>query len=119
MRRPTRAIEFFVAVALLSVCIAASAADAPQDTAGACIPASERAGRQFGCFILAAQPIGKLDHPTFWHVETFATREAAQKVKDAHGAVLEAFDKIWLLTIADAGWRSDLPISFLAVRRWS
>jgi hypothetical protein len=44
MRRPTRAIEFFVAVALLSVCIAASAADARQDTAGACIPASERAG---------------------------------------------------------------------------
>ena len=45
--------------------------------------------------------------------------EAAQKAKDAHGAVLEAFDKIWLLTIADAGWRSDLPLSFLTVRRWS
>ena len=62
MRRPTRAIDLFFAVALLSVCIAVSAADAPQDTGGACIPASERAGREFACFILAAQPIGKLDH---------------------------------------------------------
>jgi quercetin dioxygenase-like cupin family protein len=106
MKRPTRTAESFFAVALLLVCIAASAADAPQDTGGACIPASERAGRQFGCFILAAQPIGKLDHPTFWHVETFPTRAAAEKAKDARGAVLEAFDKVWLLTIADADWRS-------------
>ena len=62
MKGSTRAVEFLSAVALLSVCIVGSAADATQDTGGACIPASERAGREFGCFILAAQPIGKLDH---------------------------------------------------------
>jgi quercetin dioxygenase-like cupin family protein len=106
MRRPTRAIQFFRALALLSACVAVAAAAAPEDTGGACIPASERAGRQFGCFILAAQPIGKLNHPAFWHVETFPTRAAAEQAKDARGAVLEAFDQVWLLTIADAGWRS-------------
>jgi hypothetical protein len=86
--------------------LSAFAADVPEDTGGACIPASERAGRQFGCFILAAQPIGKLDHATFWHVETFPTRAAAEQAQGPRGAIVEAFEKIWLLTIADAGWRS-------------
>jgi len=106
MRKPIGAVKFFLAAALASVCVLASANDVPQDTGGACIPASERAGRTFGCFILAAQPIGQVGSPTFWHLETFPTRSAAEKAKDAHGAVLEAFDKIWLLTIAHAGWRS-------------
>lgn len=39
-------------------------------------------------------------------LETFATRAAAEKARNSRGAVLEAFDKVWLLTIADAGWRS-------------
>jgi quercetin dioxygenase-like cupin family protein len=99
-------MKFLAAATLAFACIPSWAADVPQDTGGTCIPASERAGRQFGCFILAAQPIGKLDQTTFWHLETFPTRAAAEKAKDAHGAVVEAFDKIWLLTIADAGWRS-------------
>jgi quercetin dioxygenase-like cupin family protein len=106
MRRTTRAVEFLLAGALAGACVPASATDVPQDTGGACIPASERAGRPFGCFMLMAEPIGKLDRATFWHLETFPTRDAAEKAKGAHAAVLEAFDKIWLLTMADAGWRS-------------
>ena len=31
---------------------------------------------------------------------------AAEKSKSARGVVLEVFGKVWLLTIADAGWRS-------------
>jgi hypothetical protein len=89
---------------LLSIRVAAN--EVLQDTGAACIPASERAGRTVGCFILAAQPIGKIDKPAFWHLETFPTRAAAQKARNSRGAVLEAFDKIWLLTIADAGWKS-------------
>ncbi len=106
MKVSKRTLEFLLAAALLLPSASTPAADTPQDTGGACIPASERAGRPYGCFILVAQPIGKLDHPAFWHLETFATRAAAEKAKTAHGVVLEAFDKIWLLTIADAGWRS-------------
>jgi hypothetical protein len=55
---------------------------------------------------MAAQPVGALHHAAFWHVETFPDRAAAEQAKGAHGTVLEAFDKVWLLTIADAGWRS-------------
>src|SRR3989442_1029879 len=44
-----------------------------------CIPVSERAGRAFGCFILATQAIGPLDSgQAFWHLSTFATRSAAE-----------------------------------------
>jgi quercetin dioxygenase-like cupin family protein len=78
-----------------------------QDTGGSCIPASQRAGRAFGCFIIAAQQVGQLDDKvSFWHVETFPTRQAAERARAARGAVVETFGKVWLLTIAEAGWRS-------------
>jgi quercetin dioxygenase-like cupin family protein len=78
-----------------------------QDTAVGCIPASERAGREFGCFIVAAQPVGQFERAAvFWHLETFPTRVAAEKAKSARGVVLEVFGKVWLLTIDDQGWRS-------------
>lgn len=100
-----RTLQLLFAAAFLAV-TASSWATEPPDAFEGCIPAGERAGRAVGCFILAAQPIGKLEHPPFWHLETFATRAAAEKAKNSHGTVLEAFDKVWLLTIADAGWRS-------------
>ena len=78
-----------------------------QDTGGRCIPASQRAGRSFGCFIVAAQPVGQLeDKVAYWHVETFSSRPAAERARGARGAVVETFGKVWLLTIAEAGWRS-------------
>ncbi len=71
-----------------------------------CIPVSERAGRAFGCFILATQAIGPLDSGhAFWHLSTFATRSAAEAVAGSHGRVVEALGKVWLLTIAEARWR--------------
>lgn len=98
-----RALRLLLAAAFLLVTMSSRAGDPPFE---GCIPASERAGRAVGCFILAWQPIGKLDHPPSWHLETFATRAAAEKAKGSRGVVLEAFDKVWLLTIAEAGWRS-------------
>lgn len=78
-----------------------------EDKRGPCIPASERAGRPFGCFILTAQAVGQADRSAwFWHLETFPARAAAENARGARGTVLEAFDKVWLLTIAEAGWRS-------------
>jgi quercetin dioxygenase-like cupin family protein len=104
MTIPTLRFSLIAALLLLSTRVVAN--DDSQDTGGACIPASERAGRTVGCFILTSQPIGEIERPAFWHLETFPTRAAAEKAKDSRGAVLEAFDKVWLLTIADAGWKS-------------
>jgi quercetin dioxygenase-like cupin family protein len=92
---------------LLCTGVSAFAQSRPQDTGVACIPASERAGRPYGCFILAANPIGSLGSTVaFWQIETYPTRAAAAQAKSARGVVLEAFDKVWLVTIAEAGWRS-------------
>jgi quercetin dioxygenase-like cupin family protein len=91
------------------ICVAStSRADAQNtDTRGACIPVSERAGLTYGCFILAAEPVGSLDPGTaFWHVETFPMRAAAERAKGPRGTVVEAFGKVWLLTIAKSGWKS-------------
>jgi quercetin dioxygenase-like cupin family protein len=72
----------------------------------ACIPVSERARREFGCFILATQIIGPLDSAhAFWHLSTFATRSAADAAAGPHGKVVEALGTMWLLTIAGARWR--------------
>ncbi len=72
-----------------------------------CIPASERAGREFGCFILATEAVGPLDSAhAFWHLSTFATRSKAEAAAGPHGRVVESFGKVWLLTIAEAAWRS-------------
>src|SRR5258708_40378725 len=68
-----------------------------------CIPVSERAGRAFGCFILATQAIGPLDSGhAFWHLSTFATRSAAGAVARSHGSVLRALGNGVLVPIDDA-----------------
>ena len=99
-------LNLHVGIALLLIAISLPVRSEAQDLGGPCIPASERAGRTFGCFIVASLPVGQLERAVFWHVETFASRAAAEKAKSARGVVVEAFDKVWLLTIADAGWRS-------------
>ena len=100
-------MRLFLGAAIVSFGMAVFAQAKPPDTGGACIPASERAGRPYGCFIHAASPIGALGPGTaFWQVETYPTAAAASKAKTARGVMLEAFDKVWLLTIADSGFRS-------------
>lgn len=77
-----------------------------QDTAGTCVPVSERAGRELGCFITASQVLGKLpEAPLYWHLDTYPTRAAAEAAKGANGTVVESYGKVWLFTIAEAGWR--------------
>jgi len=102
----TPVLKLHVGIALLLITISLPVRSEAQDLGGPCIPASERAGRTFGCFIVASLPVGQLERAVFWHVESFASRAAAEKAKSARGVVVEAFDKVWLLTIADAGWRS-------------
>jgi hypothetical protein len=56
---------------------------------------------------LIRQPLGVLpQRPLFWDIDTFPTRSAAEAEKGARGSVVEAFGKVWLLTIAEQGWRA-------------
>jgi hypothetical protein len=72
---------------------------------GTCQPVSERKG-EIGCWILAHEQLGALPgSQTFWHLDTFPTREAAQAARGPHGTVVESLGKVWLLTIEKADWR--------------
>lgn len=80
-----------------------------QDSAGfgVCVPASARAGRDVGCFIIAEQRVGTLGPaPVFWHVTRYASRAAADSDRHRTGTVIEAFDSVWMLTVADSTWRA-------------
>src|SRR6476660_1250676 len=102
-----RRIRRLFGAVILWLGVSLSAQSPPQDTGGACIPVSERGARPYGCFILAATSVGELTPAeSFWQVETYPTPTAAMRAKSARGAVLEAFDKVWLVTIARSGWHS-------------
>jgi len=78
-----------------------------QGTGGTCVPVSERAGRELGCFITASQALGKLpEGDLYWHLDTYQTRAAAEAAKGPGGTVVESYDKVWLFTIAGSGWRA-------------
>lgn len=69
-----------------------------------CRPVVERTG-DLGCWILTHQPVGQLNRPeVFWHLDVYPTKAGAESAKTSTGAVVAAFDKIWLLTIAEKGW---------------
>jgi hypothetical protein len=75
-------------------------------TGGTCIPISERGMRTMGCFITAREVLGKLPQvPLFWHLDTYPTRAAADAARGPRGTVVESLGKIWLFTVAGAGWR--------------
>lgn len=107
-RRMTRPHHYKSAVCVALACLglASRAHGQTEGAVASCVPVSERAGSTYGCFMMAAQPVGQLDRAAFWQLETFTTRAAAEKAKGSRGTVLESFDKVWLLTIADKGWRS-------------
>lgn len=72
-----------------------------------CIPAAERAGRELGCFITDTAVLGKLpDEPQYWYLDTYATREAAEKAKGKYSAVVDSYGKIWLFTISNQDWKA-------------
>lgn len=77
-------------------------------TDGTCVPAAERAGRAFGCFITARQELGRLaaNPPLYWHLDAYPTRAAAEAARAARSTVVESLGRIWLFTIAPAEWRA-------------
>jgi len=86
--------------------ISASVPTVQAQTDGTCIPISERAGRELGCFITAREILDDLPQvPLYWHLDTYQTRAAADAAKGPRGTIVESLGKIWLFTIAEAGWR--------------
>jgi quercetin dioxygenase-like cupin family protein len=76
---------------------------------GTCIPATQRAGNDVGCFILTEQSLGTLGPGrAFWHVTRFGSRAEAERGNAAgtvKGTVIDALGAPWLVTIADSAWR--------------
>ena len=72
-----------------------------------CEPVAERAGRGFGCFITAREELGALprDSALYWHIDAFPTQALAEAARVPRSTVVRSLDRIWLFTIAEAGWR--------------
>jgi len=94
-----------IALAAFALPAAALHAQTPDVT---CVPVAERAGRAFGCFITARQELGRLPaRPAlYWHLDSYATRTAAERARGARSTVVESLGRIWLFTIAPGEWRA-------------
>jgi quercetin dioxygenase-like cupin family protein len=96
-----------LAFALLSTSTADTISAQQPAAFGVCVPMSERAGRDVGCFIIGEQNVGRLGAaPVFWHVTRFPSRKLAEAAQDSRGMVIEAYGQTWLLEIAGAKWRA-------------
>jgi quercetin dioxygenase-like cupin family protein len=70
-----------------------------------CLPMTQRT-TEIGCWVTANEALGQLpERPIFWHLDNYATRVAAEAAKGPRGTVAESLGKVWLFTIAEAGWR--------------
>ena len=48
-------------------------------------------------------PAGEL----YWHIDTYASEQAANAAKSPAGTVVRAFNRVWLFTLAGKTWRAD------------
>ena len=56
---------------------------------------------------IATNVLGELPAvPLYWHLVTYPDAAAAEAAKDRRGTVVESFGKLWLFTVAEAGWQS-------------
>ena len=89
----------------LGLCVVGAAGAISNAAAQICRPISERTVEP-GCWITAHSVLGDLPKvPLFWHLDTYATRSAADAAKGPRGAVVESLGHVWLLTVDVAGWR--------------
>jgi quercetin dioxygenase-like cupin family protein len=87
--------------------VLAGAESALAQVPGRCeVPVSQRAGGEAGCYLTATESLGAMSaDPVYWHLYNYPTRAAADAVKGPNSAVVGSFDKVWLYTIAEQGWR--------------
>lgn len=68
--------------------------------------ATSHAAEGPGANALATVPVVELPQGLiYWHLDTYRTRAEADALSGPRSTVVEAFAKIWLFTIAEAGWR--------------
>lgn len=105
---PRAALRSLVAAAAVGLAACAGSRARTAHPGELCIPVSERAGREFGCYIIASQSLGALgDTPVYWHLSRYPSRAAADAARGPTGAVAESFGQVWLLAIGGAGaWPS-------------
>lgn len=107
-RGPATGVLAIVVAAIVAAPVAAQTSGA----FGTCVPRAQRAHRSdVGCFVITEQQVGTLaGGRAFWHVTRFSSearaRAAARRSTPA-GTVIQAFGRVWLLTIADSAWRAD------------
>ncbi|MEO8480777.1 MAG: hypothetical protein ABI634_01120 [Acidobacteriota bacterium] len=59
-----------------------------------------------GCYTTAIMDVGVLPRePSYWHLDTFSDRAAAENKRPARGTVVDGHGKHWLFTIAPQTWR--------------
>ena len=89
----------------LALCLVGALGAVPEAVAQICRPVSERTA-EAGCWITAHSVLGNLPKvPLFWHLDTYATRSAADAAKGPRGTVVESLGRVWLLTVDMEGWR--------------
>lgn len=73
-----------------------------------CEPVAERAGREFGCFVVARQELGQLPDqpPLYWHIDSFPNPTTAGGALGPRGLVVESLGHVWLYTLAESGWKA-------------
>jgi quercetin dioxygenase-like cupin family protein len=77
----------------------------PRRGPAGCVPVSERQMER-GCYVLVSEALGEQPRtPLFWQIDSFPTKAAAESAKGPRGTVMEALGKIWLLSIAEEGYR--------------
>ena len=105
--RPIRLLGAALSVLFASGLVhPASAQFDPRRGPPGCVPASERT-MEVGCYILVSDPLGELPAvPLYWHLDSYPSRVAAEAAKGPRGTVVEALGQVWLMTIAQAGWRA-------------
>src|SRR5438445_13813707 len=75
-----------------------------------CAPVSERAGRELGCWVLGHQVVGQLPaQPAYWHLQTYATRAAAEAGRPSRGTVVDSCAEVWVRTAAPVDQQPPSP----------
>jgi hypothetical protein len=73
-----------------------------EGTGGMCIPAEDRAGRRYGCFVIATVRLGKLPSPElYWYIDRYLSRAAAENERGPRSTGVESYGSIWMFSIAD------------------
>jgi quercetin dioxygenase-like cupin family protein len=99
VRSPSYIQRTFIWVALLSSFGLRANSQQRQDLVS-CKPASQKTG-EIGCWILASQPLEKLNGPVYWTIDEYPTKASADDAKGPHGTVLESQGRVWLLTVGE------------------